>query len=731
MARKTRTQLDTEANIIKNETIVAANTATRVGTMYLADIESEVNWEDDVEHTLTNDALKVPASDAVFNAIGAISTPNLQAVTDGVSNNETTNPLIVGVVGTQTIEYNNASIKHEVALLLNTTLQFVYPTGSGFINIPDVGNTTETFALLSDLPNADISYTTDILKASLITLISSNLVEPKTMYRITNATGGVVRVWGVSINTISAAAFQEGSWDGTTLTGGAWGTYNLSTDTFTAISGGTLTASSFYTFIDSLTTIAAATVDNADYVSISDVSATLQKKISWSDFKIALKLSFDNTYQAILTATTMRTFVDSLNALTTPSDADRMLIVEDATSLAKKITYANIRAGINTNAVDLVTVKLSEAINKGQAVYISGADGTNILVSKASNATEATSSKTIGLLQTSGALNAIVNIVTSGLLDGLDTSTATVGDPVWLGTSGNLIYGLASKPVAPAHLVYIGVVSRVSATVGEIFVRVQNGFELKEIHDVLITSVADKDVLQYESATSLWKNKALTTASVAASTDKNYVTDAQAVVIGNTSGTNSGNETTTTTGALINGATAKTTPISADCIGLMDSAASNILKKVSISDLKTVITDSFTVISFNGTWATPADSTTYYFPLMGGIATPLTTITSFLNTFTFAVKIVGICVQHLNAAGTVGSSENVSVGIRNNTDGTNNALINIQTTQANGVIKNFEDYSLNVDIPANKAIATYVSTPAWVTNPTNLGLRITLFIQKV
>ena len=409
---------------------------------------------------------------------------------------------------------------------------------------------------------------------------------------------------------------------------------------------------------------------------------------------------------------------------------DNIAVYDGTTGKIIKDGGATI-AGINTNAIDLVTVKLSEAISKGQAVYISGANGTNILVSKASNTSEATSSKTIGLLQTSGALNAIVNIVTSGLLDGLDTSTATVGDPVWLGTSGNLIYGLASKPVAPAHLVYIGVVSRVSATVGEIFVRVQNGFELKEIHDVLITSVADKDVLQYESATSLWKNKALTTASVAASTDKNYVTDAQAVVIGNTSGTNSGNETTTTTGALINGATAKTTPISADCIGLMDSAASNILKKVSISDLKTVITDSFTVTSFNGTWATPADSTTYYLPLMGGIVTPLTTITSFLNTFTFAVKIVGICVQHLNAAGTVGSSENVSVGIRNNTDGTNNALINIQTTQANGVIKNFEDYSLNVDIPANKAIATYVSTPAWVTNPTNLGLRITLFIQKV
>jgi len=154
-------------------------------------------------------------------------------------------------------------------------------------------------------------------------------------------------------------------------------------------------------------------------------------------------------------------------------------------------------------------VKLSENISKGQAVYISDANGTNIIVSKASNATEATSSKTLGLLETTGVTNDIVNVITFDLLDGLDTSTATVGDPVWLGTSGNLIFGLASKPVAPAHLVYIGVVSRVSATVGEIFINVQNGFELKEIHDVLIASPANDEVLTYESSTSLWKNKAI------------------------------------------------------------------------------------------------------------------------------------------------------------------------------------------------------------------------------
>lgn len=51
-------------------------------------------------------------------------------------------------------------------------------------------------------------------------------------------------------------------------------------------------------------------------------------------------------------------------------------------------------------------------------------------------------------------------------------------------------------------------------------------------------------------------------------------------------GTNTGDETTTTVGALINGATGKTTPVDADYLGLMDSAASNILKKLSWANLK-------------------------------------------------------------------------------------------------------------------------------------------------
>lgn len=158
------------------------------------------------------------------------------------------------------------------------------------------------------------------------------------------------------------------------------------------------------------------------------------------------------------------------------------------------------------------TVKYAQQINIGQAVYVSSADGTNMIVSKADNSAEATSSKTIGLVTATGNTNFQGSVVTEGLLAGLDTSLATIGDAVWLGTNGNLIfwhYGLTTKPVAPDHLVFIGIVTRVNANNGEIFVKVQNGYELDEIHDVSLPAYIDKGVLYRDVATNLWKTDSI------------------------------------------------------------------------------------------------------------------------------------------------------------------------------------------------------------------------------
>ena len=210
--------------------------------------------------------------------------------------------------------------------------------------------------------------------------------------------------------------------------------------------------------------------------------------------------------------------VDGVTQLNTvanaTTDTDKFLVSDGG--VVKYRTGAELASDIGPGNLSVSTVKhlvkLGEAAAKGQAVYVSSADGTNMIVSKASNASEATSSKTLGLLETGGILNDQVYVVTEGLLAGLDTSTAVAGDPVWLGTEGNIIFGLLNKPYAPAHLVFIGIVTRVQQNNGEIFVKVQNGFELKELHDVQITTTpADNTVLSYETSSSLYKMKSIPT----------------------------------------------------------------------------------------------------------------------------------------------------------------------------------------------------------------------------
>ena len=203
--------------------------------------------------------------------------------------------------------------------------------------------------------------------------------------------------------------------------------------------------------------------------------------------------------------------LQALNAATT--DTDKFLVSDGG--IIKFRTGAEMLSDLGVNAGAPAStiqhqVKAAVAINKGQAVYVSSADGTNMIVSLASNATEATSSKTMGLLADTVAINGFSNVIAEGLLAGLNTSTAVAGDPVWLGTGGNLIYGLTNKPYAPAHLVFIGIVTRVNVNNGEIFVKVQNGFELDELHDVDLKSLTPVSGHLLGFNGNLWINKTIT-----------------------------------------------------------------------------------------------------------------------------------------------------------------------------------------------------------------------------
>jgi hypothetical protein len=202
-----------------------------------------------------------------------------------------------------------------------------------------------------------------------------------------------------------------------------------------------------------------------------------------------------------------------------------------ANGLAGQILAKASTTSYDTTWIDNYTsqvqhyVKLGEAMTAGTPVYVSGSTGnagTNMIVSKSSNSAEATSSKTLGLLATGGAANDIVFVITEGLLSGLNTNGATAGDPVWLGPNGTLLYGLTNKPVAPAHLVFIGVVTRVQQNNGEIFVKVQNGFELDELHDLSVKNASDGDMIKYVASTGLWTKIAASTTNIVEGTNLYY-----------------------------------------------------------------------------------------------------------------------------------------------------------------------------------------------------------------
>ena len=158
----------------------------------------------------------------------------------------------------------------------------------------------------------------------------------------------------------------------------------------------------------------------------------------------------------------------------------------------------------------------------GTIVYINGATGNRPTVTPAQANNDANSAQTFGFTKTSIANNGFGFVIVRGELENIDTSALTEGVQLYLSptTPGTWT---TTKPSAPQHLVYVGICVRAHPTQGVILVAVQNGYELEEIHDVSIGTLANNDLLAYESSTDLWKNKSfgtlgLLTSATAAST---------------------------------------------------------------------------------------------------------------------------------------------------------------------------------------------------------------------
>ena len=150
-----------------------------------------------------------------------------------------------------------------------------------------------------------------------------------------------------------------------------------------------------------------------------------------------------------------------------------------------------------------------------------GAQGQRLAVVLAQANSDINSATTIGLVTENITNNREGFVTTAGNVNGIDTTGAKSftgtedwqdGDVVYLDPD-NAGYLTNIKPITPAHLIVIGYVEYAHVN-GKIYVKVDNGYELEELHDVLITSVADNELLQYNSAGGYWENQTLAEAGI-------------------------------------------------------------------------------------------------------------------------------------------------------------------------------------------------------------------------
>jgi hypothetical protein len=404
---------------------------------------------------------------------------------------------------------------------------------------------------------------TPVNLAGMTALISSNGISSYRLYVITNATDGRILVKGLTTNTLEVGALN--------LTTGESGTYNITTDTFTATTstpdlqqvtdvGFTTTnrlvsddgAGNAATLNNGIIVIQTG---NTGSVDINASQATADYTAQLPDKPLGIEtfaMLSDLTGLGGITKATAAgtdTYTTTITGVTGYVDGDTYLIrftngnttaaTLDINTLGAKSLYRNndgaliggdiwdggemlcifnstlngfqcIGTSPNSLFAYVTNAETSTAITKGQAVYVFGGQGDRITVKLASNQSDTTSAQTIGIVVTSSiAVNQRGIIIVQGQLDGLSlfpTSTWADGDFVYLGATAGTV--TKTKPYAPDHLVYLGYVVKASAgSAGRMYVKVQNGYEMQELHNVSAQNPNDGDLLKYNTTTSLWETQ--------------------------------------------------------------------------------------------------------------------------------------------------------------------------------------------------------------------------------
>lgn len=183
-------------------------------------------------------------------------------------------------------------------------------------------------------------------------------------------------------------------------------------------------------------------------------------------------------------------------------DVDRktLQIDTDVNNFTISAGHVSVLRGRNTN---------SYTLTKGMVVYINGNSGQFATFTTASWENDPNSAYTIGLIAQDINANQFGYAVTDGEITGVNTNAFAPATLLYLSSSGQYT---DTKPVAPNHTVRLGQVV-VSSTNGILQVKIDNGYELGELHDVIDNTTTSSYGDLLVKSGSVWHNSRQLTGS--------------------------------------------------------------------------------------------------------------------------------------------------------------------------------------------------------------------------
>jgi len=209
-------------------------------------------------------------------------------------------------------------------------------------------------------------------------------------------------------------------------------------------------------------------------------------------------------------------YIDFDTNITIASQEGRLKWNSDDGTLEVGMPGGNVSLQIGQET--LIRVKATEDILNGQPVYISGASGSKPEVSLANATNHIVATSTIAVATEDITSGQFGYVNAFGLVRGIDTSFAIAdGGPAFLSTTDGVLTG--TPPAQPNSQVFIGVVLRKHANEGVLLVKIIPQPNLEELSNVSIDNITDKDLIQYDNATTTYQNKSSYDAGIVAQTD--------------------------------------------------------------------------------------------------------------------------------------------------------------------------------------------------------------------